>query len=297
MHKNLPLVTIGLPTFNRPELLGRALSCVSRQRYPNLQVIVADNCTPGNEVDKIVDRFRQEIKNIVFVKHDRNIGPHQNFSFLLRMAQGKYFMWLADDDEISDNYLESLVPLLEEDIEIVTAAGNWYWMRSQDAGDLMPRREYKSMRTGVRLSQYLWKADDAFFYGLHRTEILRKASFPGYSWPNGKTIMNWAYVYLLDMVLRGKVVVHSNPSVRFINHDYSVKNYIASEAGVAGVLKHVMRRMNVHALYLGKIRRSHGLLFAVPLAFISLSSLLREGASSVAIRAKGKFSSLSRTTV
>ena len=38
-----PLVTIGIPTFNRPELLARALTSVAKQDYANLQVLVADN--------------------------------------------------------------------------------------------------------------------------------------------------------------------------------------------------------------------------------------------------------------
>src|SRR5439155_795378 len=107
-----PMVTIGIPTFNRPHLLARALRSVARQDYPNLEVLVADNATPGDETPRVVDSFMASIPNLKYIKHARDIGSFHNFMFLLRAAEGEYFMWLADDDEVSPNYVSSLVVLL-----------------------------------------------------------------------------------------------------------------------------------------------------------------------------------------
>jgi hypothetical protein len=125
--------------------------------------------------------------------------------------------------------------------------------------------------------RFIWKADDAFFYGLHRTGVLRQAAFSGYWRPIRNELMNWAYVYLLDMVLRGRVLLPSDRSVQFINHDYTVKSYTAAPHRRARlVFTYVLRRLNVHYLYLVKVRRALGSAVLLPTAVVSLFSLARE---------------------
>ena len=44
---NRPLVSVGIPTFSRPEELRKALECICRQEYSQLEIIVGDNASPG----------------------------------------------------------------------------------------------------------------------------------------------------------------------------------------------------------------------------------------------------------
>jgi hypothetical protein len=233
----------------------------------------------------------------VFVKQPSNLGPHRNFFILLEQARTEYFMWLADDDEISDDYVAALVALLDADPAAASAVGSWYLLSSETSGELMPSPDLSSPHALARAAKFLWRSDDAFFYGLHRTEVLRQASFPGYCWPNRNTVMNWAYVYLLDMVLRGKILRHPDPQVRFINHDYTTKSYAVTEGRLVGILKVVLRRINVHWLYLRKVASLQGLAAALALMFVSIASLAREAAAAIGARLAGKWRGLSRRGV
>jgi glycosyltransferase involved in cell wall biosynthesis len=270
------LVTIGIPTFNRPELLERALNCVARQDYQNLEVIVADNGTPGDAVARLVDTFRPRIRSLVYTKHERNIGALPNFMGLLQAARGKYFMWLADDDEISDNYVAQLVALLEGHPDASCAAGHWMLMQSESAGQLMKTASFPQHSALLRALKFIWHTDDAFFYGLHRTATLRHASFPGYWWPNREVLFNWGYVLLFDSVLRGPVLLPADRSVRFINHDYTSKSYAGNTGKVTQLFQFVMRRLNVHYLYLRKAASAIGWWALAPTSAISLVALSRE---------------------
>ena len=116
------LVTIGIPTYNRPALLARALAAVARQDYVNLEVLVSDNATPGDASAKAVERYRTQIPGLVYTKQPSTLRPVEHFMYLLGHAHGRYFMWLADDDEISPNYVASLVKLLEADPSASSAA-------------------------------------------------------------------------------------------------------------------------------------------------------------------------------
>jgi glycosyltransferase involved in cell wall biosynthesis len=271
-----PLVTIGIPTYKRPELLRRALACVVKQDYRNIELIVADNDTPGTLVTEIVESFRLKIDNLLFIRHRENIGAYANFFALLDAAHGEYFMWLADDDEISNNYISGLVNLLEGNLDASSAAG--HWITVMDEGTTWPRStsSFPERSPLARVLRFIWRTDDAFFYALHRTSVIRKASFPGYWWPNKGMLFNWGYVFLLDMVLQGRVLLADDSSVQFVNHDCSAKFYVTRRSAVIEIFQFCVRRLNVHWLYLQKATAAIGV-WALPVIFlVSLAAILRE---------------------
>ena len=102
------LVSIGMPTYNRPQELRIALQGIVDQSYQNLEIIVSDNATPNSEVEKVVQEFMENDNRIQYYRQARNLGPLQNFQFVLDKANGEFFMWAADDDWRSENYIERL---------------------------------------------------------------------------------------------------------------------------------------------------------------------------------------------
>jgi GT2 family glycosyltransferase len=278
------LVTIGIPTYNRPELLARALGAVANQTYPNIEVIVGDNGAPSDPVSLVVETHRRLLPSLRYVRHGENIGPIRNFMFLLSAAQGHYFMWLADDDEISTNYVASLVAILESDGEASCAVGHWMLMNDERDGRLVPTSSYGQRSALARALRFIWRSDDAFFYALHRTSVLRKASFRGYSWPNRHVLLNWAYVYLLDVVLGGRVLLSGDSSVQFINHDYTAKTYAITRRPLAELVPRAFRRINVHVLYWEKCANQLSPVVMPIIVVTSILSLTREGGSTAVRR-------------
>jgi len=273
-----PLVTIGIPTYNRPVLLRRTLECVANQDYPNLEVIIADNCTPGSDVMVVVESYRNKIKNLRYIKRITNIGLAKNSLGLIDIASGKYFMWLADDDEITKNYVSSLVQLLEDNPDASCAMGNWVCMVNEKEKRLMKTTNLPQRSPFHRALHFVWKTDDAFCYGIHRTSLLREVSIPDYWWPNRNSLVNTAYILLLDIVLSGRVLLTEDQSVQWINHSYTQKYYERKESKsfIESIFIHIMRRINVHCIYWKKISQSIGFLVFIPIAFVSLISLGKE---------------------
>jgi glycosyltransferase involved in cell wall biosynthesis len=280
------LVTIAIPTYDRPKLLERALASVAKQDYRSLEVLVADNASPGEDTARVVESFRESIPGLRFIRHEARLDILENFMFVLRSARGDYFMWLADDDEISPNYVSSLAALLDADPSAAAAAGHWVLMESERQGRVMPTSSYPQPHALARAVRFIWHSDDAFFYALHRTDCIREARFPGYWWPNRAVLHNWAYVYLLDIVLRGRVVLAPTASVQFINHDYTSKSYAAGKPTAGRLAAEVFRRINVHALYWKKCASAFTPL-VLPLVFmVSVGSVARGGIARLA-RASG----------
>ena len=92
-------MSVGIPTYNRPEGLRRTLQCITGQTYKNLEIIVSDNCSPGLETEDVVREFVLKDSRIKYFRQAENQGPTFNLKFVLEKATGEYFMWAADDDE------------------------------------------------------------------------------------------------------------------------------------------------------------------------------------------------------
>ncbi len=276
-----PLVTISIPTFNRPTLLRRALNSVANQDYANLEVLVSDNGTEGTENEKILKLFENKIPNLIYHKNLKNMGGLANFEKLLRLGQGQFFMFLADDDEISSNYVSSLVNTLIKNPSAVTASANWDLVLKNGIKKRVENKSFPQKSKLLRVSSFIWHSDDAFFYGLHRREVLQSISLRRTYWGFIKDIDTYkAYLILFELILNGEVIQTQDPSVVWINHDYGIKyngmllrkqnNYILV------LIKKIVLRLNVHYLYLKQIKSSMGIMPSIIFVPIAILSILRE---------------------
>ena len=108
------LVSVGLPTYNRPESLKRALDITTSQTYTDLEIIVSDNASPDVRVREVVEEFSCRDSRIKYYRQDQNVGVLANAEFVLRKSQGEYFTWFSDDDWRSPEFIEILVAELEK---------------------------------------------------------------------------------------------------------------------------------------------------------------------------------------
>jgi glycosyltransferase involved in cell wall biosynthesis/radical SAM superfamily enzyme YgiQ (UPF0313 family)/Flp pilus assembly protein TadD len=106
----LPLVSVLVPTYNRPDMLVATLQSILNQTYKNLEIIVVND--NGLEVGNITGWLNQQ-GNITYVKHDRNRGLAAARNTGLKLARGKYIAYLDDDDIFYPDHLETLVNFLE----------------------------------------------------------------------------------------------------------------------------------------------------------------------------------------
>lgn len=111
MKENEPLVSVGIPCYNRPEGLRRTLECITGQTYRNLEIIISDNCSPDSRVENIGREFTCRDLRVQYHRQDVNKGSMANFQLVLEKATGEYFMWAADDDLLDLDYIKSLMAI------------------------------------------------------------------------------------------------------------------------------------------------------------------------------------------
>jgi glycosyltransferase involved in cell wall biosynthesis len=108
---NEPLVSVVIPTYNRPVYLREAITSALRQTYQNIEVLVRDNAST-DETRKVVQSFSDP--RLRYFRHATNIGQTENVIDGCRAAHGEYIANLHDDDVWEPNFLEKLVPPLRE---------------------------------------------------------------------------------------------------------------------------------------------------------------------------------------
>ncbi len=112
------LVSVGLPTYNRPCLLRRALEIVTAQTYTNLEIIVSDNASTDHKVKEIAEEFAVLDPRVKYYRQEQNSGVIANAEFVLNQSQGEYFTWFSDDDWRSPEFIDILVAELEKNKDI-----------------------------------------------------------------------------------------------------------------------------------------------------------------------------------
>jgi len=176
-----PLVSVGIPTYNRPDGLQRTLKCISGQTYKNLEIIVSDNCSPGPETDTVARRFSDKDTRIQYYRQDVNKGAAFNFQFVLDKATGKYFMWAADDDEWDTIFISKCVDVLESNPDIVLCATNSALVNAQR--EII--RQYSENVDTVGLPKIarvkkviLGIVFNTTFHSLRKTDLTKKIKIP-----------------------------------------------------------------------------------------------------------------------
>lgn len=138
--RDSPLVSVGIPAYNKPEGLRQTLDRITKQTYKNLEIIVSDDGSKSLENEMVVKEFQKNDSRIRFYRHDTNRGQIFNYNFVLEQATGEFFMLAADDDIFELFYIEECLEVLKkrDDVVAVTMevqyfSGNHYFEVFQES--------------------------------------------------------------------------------------------------------------------------------------------------------------------
>jgi glycosyltransferase involved in cell wall biosynthesis len=122
-----PLVSIVVATYNGEQYIEEQLNALLKQTYPNLEIIISDDCSKDNTVP-LLERYAQQYTNIRIVKNTTNLGYISNFENGCKYASGEYLS-LCDQDDVWEPEKTTVLmnaigdaPLIYSDSLMVTEA-------------------------------------------------------------------------------------------------------------------------------------------------------------------------------
>lgn len=120
---SLPRVSVIIPTYNAQDFIIESVESVLSQDYPNLEVIIADDCSTDNTQQILKDYFKDN-PNVKLFLNEANLGVTKNCNLCLQACTGKYVALHAGDDVMLPGKISTQVEYLEKNEKCVISYHN-----------------------------------------------------------------------------------------------------------------------------------------------------------------------------
>lgn len=105
------LISICIPTYNRPYELKRTLESIDTTKYDDVNIVISENCSPKQaETRSVVEEFKRNTKyEVYYYENEKNIGYDKNIRALVQRSKGKFSMFFSDDDMFMPGAMDEFV--------------------------------------------------------------------------------------------------------------------------------------------------------------------------------------------
>ncbi|WP_347157981.1 glycosyltransferase family 2 protein [Pontibacter chitinilyticus] len=138
---SLPLVSIICLCYNHARFLRQALDSVLAQTYPNLEIIIVDDCSTDGSMAIIAEYLAQH-PQLTFISTRHNRGNCAAFNMGWRASQGEFLIDFATDDVLLPDrvaqqlaafqQLDSSYGVVYSDAEYISDSGAHLYLHSRN---------------------------------------------------------------------------------------------------------------------------------------------------------------------
>jgi glycosyltransferase involved in cell wall biosynthesis len=264
-----PVVSIGMPTYNDEKYVRSAVDDLLAQTFGDFELVISDNAST-DKTEEICRDYAAKDRRVRYYRQTANIGPQNNFLFVLSQARGEFFMWAASDDRWDKDFVRVLLAALRGDESCVSAFCPFMYV-DEDGHSLGSAKEFDfsgrhALSRILKFNMVNDDGKDAFFYGLHRRSLIGNPRFPVWWWINAGVPMNCAYPILTFFLARGGYV-HAGTKPLWFNrlHIHSKPRYSSgfSDRRIHAYLAFLLRKVNVFCECTRSVYRGTGSASAV----------------------------------
>ena len=298
MDSKLPLVSIGLASHNCSKYIIETLDSVKRQTYPNIELIIVEDCSTDDSKGKIKQWISDnETLKIKFIENPNNLGLSKTCNILLANCEGQYYSFVGADDIFLPDKTERQVTLFEKckedvalvysDVKVIDETGIIIQKSYFD------RIKYRQPESGYIFKSLLSKNFIPALSVMLRTDMLKELG--GYDenlvfedwdmWLKLSSKYKVAYLNKPTALYRihEKSFMQNAANLQKLNRSYisMFKKYIGDDQNTNQLIYKKIREASVYSYYKGDPEISSELLwclrhdFRIKVLFYYLLSILR----------------------
>jgi glycosyltransferase involved in cell wall biosynthesis len=95
--KDLPKISIVIPSFNKKKFIGATLESIFSQNYPNFEVIIQDGASTDGTLE-ITEKFAKKYPQVVNWESKKDKGQTDAINKGLKKAKGEILTYINADD-------------------------------------------------------------------------------------------------------------------------------------------------------------------------------------------------------
>ena len=112
MSVSSPIVSVIIPIYNVEKYLAQCLDSVCAQSYNALEIILVNDGSPDSS-NQIIAKYAKKDKRIKVIEQ-KNQGVSAARNAGLKLAKGKYVVFIDADDYVANDYVEHLLRLIQQ---------------------------------------------------------------------------------------------------------------------------------------------------------------------------------------
>ena len=176
-------LSICIATYNRADTLRDTLEHLAGIADLDLEIVVADNCSPDHTAD-VVKSFQGQLPALTYFRQTCNRGPMANFGTAVNLATGDYVYTLSDDDRLIQPGLAAALQALDDEPDLVAVYGGYEeWDPETDQVLQANRHVAEPRRFAPTDKLELLNAFVALWFPVARREVLqRHGEYDGRTW-------------------------------------------------------------------------------------------------------------------
>lgn len=109
-----PLVSIQVPIFNAEKYLPKLFDCLSNQTYQNIEIILIEDFSTDNSYQILKDFSKKDSRFKVIKRESKGGNAVKGIVYSLPYLNGKYYLYMSQDDIIDYDLIEKCVKKAEE---------------------------------------------------------------------------------------------------------------------------------------------------------------------------------------
>jgi len=106
------LISICIPSYNRPSGLKRLLESIDSKRHiNNIQIVICEDYAPKRlDIRNIVEEFKKNCPyHVKYVENPTNFGHGKNWRQCSNQADGEFLIYIGDDDDFIPEALDPFI--------------------------------------------------------------------------------------------------------------------------------------------------------------------------------------------
>ena len=112
-RKSKPILTVAIPTYNRPWSLKKILDQLHKEKNQTFQIVVSDDSSV-DDIASVVKKYQGSMNNLDYYRNESDHGYSSNILRLYELAKTPYIWFLSDDDQVLPGAIDKILEALNK---------------------------------------------------------------------------------------------------------------------------------------------------------------------------------------